>query len=162
MPRHKLTDAFLRNVKSPAEAQVEYWDTLTPGFGLRVSYFNRLESVVPEALNWVPSSTVAEVCFRGIKAVRRAALSGILEKMRTRRASYFIFTGCRLQVHDSAIFMFPIANWPDYAIKIRDILHSIIVPYDKDPLIIPWSIKASTRSWADATEIDWTSLELAA
>ena len=41
MPRHKLTDAFLRNVKLPAQAQTEHWDTLTPGFGVRVSYGGR-------------------------------------------------------------------------------------------------------------------------
>jgi integrase len=46
MPRQKLTDAFLRHVKLPAEAQVEYWDTLTPGFGLRVSYGGRKAFVV--------------------------------------------------------------------------------------------------------------------
>src|SRR6476646_8924745 len=41
MPRHKLTDAFLRSVKLPAGGQTEYWDTLTPGFGVRVSYGGR-------------------------------------------------------------------------------------------------------------------------
>jgi integrase len=41
MPRQKLTDAFLRNVKPPTEGQIEYWDTLTPGFGIRVSYGGR-------------------------------------------------------------------------------------------------------------------------
>jgi integrase len=46
MPRQKLTDAFLRGVNSPSEAQVEYWDTLTPGFGVRVSYGGRKAFVV--------------------------------------------------------------------------------------------------------------------
>src|SRR6476620_11566597 len=41
MPRHKLTDAFLRSVKPPTSGQTEYWDTLTPGFGVRVSYGGR-------------------------------------------------------------------------------------------------------------------------
>jgi len=41
MPRHKLTDAFIRNVKPPSAGQVEYWDALTPGFGIRVSYGGR-------------------------------------------------------------------------------------------------------------------------
>lgn len=41
MPRHKLTDAFLRNVDLPSKGQDEHWDTLTPGFGLRVSYGGR-------------------------------------------------------------------------------------------------------------------------
>src|SRR6185312_12963203 len=42
MPRQKLTDAFLRNLKTPATGQVEYWDALTPGFGVRVSYGGRI------------------------------------------------------------------------------------------------------------------------
>src|SRR4029078_3622433 len=41
MPRHKLTDAFLRNVNLPTKGQDENWDTLTPGFGVRVSYGGR-------------------------------------------------------------------------------------------------------------------------
>jgi integrase len=41
LPRHKLTDAFLRSLKPPATGQVEYWDALTPGFGVRVSYGGR-------------------------------------------------------------------------------------------------------------------------
>ncbi len=40
MPRHKLTDAFLRGSKKIA-GQVDYWDTLTPGFGVRVGYGGR-------------------------------------------------------------------------------------------------------------------------
>jgi integrase len=51
MPRQKLTDAFLRNVKAPGEAQVEYWDTLTPGFGVRVSYGGRKAFVVLTRIN---------------------------------------------------------------------------------------------------------------
>jgi integrase len=46
LPRQKLTDAFLRHVKSPSKAQVEHWDTLTPGFGVRVSYGGRKAFVV--------------------------------------------------------------------------------------------------------------------
>jgi integrase len=41
MPRHKLTDAFLRSLKLPATGQLEYWDTLTPSFGIRASYGGR-------------------------------------------------------------------------------------------------------------------------
>ena len=51
MPRHKLTDAFLRSVKTPAEGQTEYWDTLTPGFGVRVSYGGRRAFVVLTRIN---------------------------------------------------------------------------------------------------------------
>ncbi len=51
MPRHKLTDAFLRSVKTPADGQTEYWDTLTPGFGVRVSYGGRKAFVVLTRIN---------------------------------------------------------------------------------------------------------------
>ena len=36
MPKHKLSDAFLRGNRTPEEGQVDYWDTLTPGFGVRI------------------------------------------------------------------------------------------------------------------------------
>src|SRR4029077_7539275 len=51
MPRHKLTDAFLRSVKLPTSGQTEYWDTLTPGFGVRVSYGGRKAFGVPPRID---------------------------------------------------------------------------------------------------------------
>ncbi len=40
MPKMKLTDAAVQRIKlpSPEQRQVDYWDALTPGFGLRVSF----------------------------------------------------------------------------------------------------------------------------
>jgi integrase len=47
MPRHKLSDALLRGNKlGNGEGQVDYWDTLTPGFGVRVSYGGRKSFMV--------------------------------------------------------------------------------------------------------------------
>jgi integrase len=37
MPRLKLTQAAVDRLKAPPEGRVEYWDTVLPGFGLRVS-----------------------------------------------------------------------------------------------------------------------------
>jgi len=37
MPSIQLTDAAVKRLKTPAEGRVEYWDTRTPGFGLRIS-----------------------------------------------------------------------------------------------------------------------------
>jgi len=51
MPRRKLNDAFLRTVKPPAKGQEEHWDTLTPGFGVRVSYGGRKAFVVLTRIN---------------------------------------------------------------------------------------------------------------
>lgn len=38
MPKLKLTDAAVRRIKPPVSGQVDYWDSLLPAFGLRVSY----------------------------------------------------------------------------------------------------------------------------
>jgi integrase len=46
MPRHKLTDAFLKGNRKPAAGQLDYWDILTPGFGVRVSYGGKKSFVV--------------------------------------------------------------------------------------------------------------------
>lgn len=47
MPRHKLSDALLRGSKlGSGGGQVDYWDTLTPGFGVRVSYGGRKSFIV--------------------------------------------------------------------------------------------------------------------
>jgi integrase len=42
MPRHKLSDAFLKGSRIGSTAsQIDYWDTLTPGFGVRVGLGGR-------------------------------------------------------------------------------------------------------------------------
>jgi integrase len=47
MPRQKLSDALLKGSKLGSRAgQTDYWDTLTPGFGVRVSYGGRKSFVV--------------------------------------------------------------------------------------------------------------------
>src|SRR5262245_28012701 len=38
MPTGKLTNASVERIKPPAEGQIEYFDRLVPGFGMRVSY----------------------------------------------------------------------------------------------------------------------------
>ena len=34
----KFTDTVVKNLTPPETGQVDYWDSLLPGFGLRVSY----------------------------------------------------------------------------------------------------------------------------
>ena len=38
MPKKKLTDAAVSRLKPPATGQIDYWDALTPGFGVRISH----------------------------------------------------------------------------------------------------------------------------
>jgi integrase len=38
MPKKKLTDAAISRLKPPTAGQEDYWDALTPGFGIRISH----------------------------------------------------------------------------------------------------------------------------
>jgi integrase len=51
MPRHRLTDVYLKGNRTPTKGQIDYWDTLTPGFGVRVSYGGRKAFVVMTRVN---------------------------------------------------------------------------------------------------------------
>jgi integrase len=52
MPREKLTDAFLKSKRIvPATGQIDYWDILTPAFGVRVSYGGRKSFQVLARIN---------------------------------------------------------------------------------------------------------------
>ena len=46
MPKQKLTAKFVENAKAPAKGRIEYFDSLLPGFGLRVSSSGRKSWVV--------------------------------------------------------------------------------------------------------------------
>jgi integrase len=82
MPRHKLTDAFIRNVKPPSAGQVEYWDALTPGFGIRVSYGGRKAFQAMTRINgklhrfslgFYPRSSLADARAQAEQVLRDAA-----------------------------------------------------------------------------------------
>ena len=118
------------------ERQLSKDRTITNAFGYRIIYFDRLDALLGQALAWVPQSTVAETCFRG--ALRLEAMCPYVD--------------LRLQVHDSLIFQVPFAAFPHYIPQIKKALHNPI-PYPNRPLIIPWKLKASARSWGDMEEI---------
>lgn len=102
-------------------------------FGYRIVYFDRADTVLPQAVAWGPQSTVAEVCFRGALQLRRSL-------------PWIEFL---LQVHDSIVFQIPSHRWGEASTL--DLLQrhlTIPVPYP-DPLIIKWGIAGSTKSWGD-------------
>jgi DNA polymerase I len=106
-------------------------------FGYRIIYFDRIDQLLQEALAWVPQSTIAEVTFRGALQLEE-------------RCPYVEML---LQVHDSLVFQIP----KDYfhtarLLEIQEAL-KVPVPYDP-PLVIPWKLSASDKSWGDCREID--------
>lgn len=102
-------------------------------FGYRIVYFDRIDTVLTQAVAWGPQSTVAEVCFRGALQLRRSVP----------------WVQMLLQVHDSIVFQVPIHRWGEASTL--DTLHRHLecpVPYD-DPLVIKWGIAGSEKSWGD-------------
>lgn len=117
------------------ERQLSKDRTIHNAFGYRIIYFDRIESLLGQALAWVPQSTVAETCFAGALRV---------EKMCP-------WADLRLQVHDSLLMQVHKSIFPACIPELKAALHNP-VPYSP-PLIIPWKIKASAKSWGDVEEL---------
>lgn len=104
-------------------------------FGNRIIYVDRISECFNRALAWVPQSTVALLCTRGMQVLNEE----------------FPFVELLLQVHDSITFQIP-KRYRGELRAIRDRLNSIEVPYD-DPLCIPWTLKVSNKSWGECEAI---------
>lgn len=99
--------------------------------GYRRYYFEKVDGLLPEALAWVPQSTVACV-------INRAWVN--------------IYEHCPniqvlLQVHDSLAGQFP-TGLKEESLKQLVNESKILLPYE-DPLIIPAGVKISKVSWGD-------------
>ena len=49
--RERLTDKLLKGLESPATGQIDVWDKITPGFGIRVSMGGRKSFMVGTRIN---------------------------------------------------------------------------------------------------------------
>jgi DNA polymerase I-like protein with 3'-5' exonuclease and polymerase domains len=100
-------------------------------FGYRWYVFDRLDNLLPEAVAWIPQSTV----------------SNVINEIWTRYYDETPEAQVLMQVHDSLVGQFPTPE----KTRLLPILHErakVVVPYT-DPLIIPFSIKTSELSWGD-------------
>jgi DNA polymerase I-like protein with 3'-5' exonuclease and polymerase domains len=125
--------------------------TVTNHFGYRIYYFDRPEGLLPEAVNWLPQSSIGTVCQRGAKLLRREFP---FLKVGVRK------TILRLNVHDSNVFQVPFSK-VDYLPKILDRLNKaeeLAIPFPGDPLNLSWDMKASRKSWGDCEKINWEKL----
>ncbi len=100
-------------------------------WGYRWYIFDRLEALLPEALAWVPQSTVGILINKiWINFYRKLPEVHVL-----------------LQVHDSLAGQFP-SHRKEFLLPQMYDASRIAIPYD-DALIIPTGIKTSTVSWGD-------------
>lgn len=105
-------------------------------FGYYRPYFDRVDSILPQVLAWLPQSTVGITINKGLKA--------IATKLRQ--------VQLLLQEHDSLVMQMQVASMPVLLTRVAEEM-KITIPYD-DPLVIPVSFKASTRSWGECHEVD--------
>lgn len=99
-------------------------------FGYRWYIFDRIDdTVMPEAVAWIPQSTVSVLINKIWEAVDREVPE----------------VQVLLQVHDSLAGQFP-SHRKDYCVPRILQASKILIPYD-DPLIIPVGISTSPVSW---------------
>lgn len=110
--------------------------------GFTRRYFERVEGLLPEALAWIPQSTVALTIDRGMLRIERECPE-----------SHIL-----LQVHDSCVGQTPIELFKsvEYRQKLKECFNNPI-PYPR-PLTIGVDIKWSTFSWGECEKLEWDEI----
>lgn len=104
--------------------------------GYRKIWFGRLEGLLPEALAWIPQSTVALVINKGMQNCQ--AIPEVVPL---------------LQVHDSFLFQVQRESLRDTLPRVKEAMEVPLL-YPR-PLIIPVDLKISERSWGEMTKVKW-------
>lgn len=105
---------------------------VTNKFGYRRYYFDRVDGLLPEALAWIPQSSVAIY----------------IDRIWLRMFENIPEVEVLLQVHDSLVGQFPTHLKSPIIQRIQHEAKQVIIPYS-DPLIIPVGIKTSECSWGE-------------
>lgn len=118
------------------EAALKKNRTVTNAFGYRMVFMDRIEGLLPQALAWIPQSTIAILASKIHMAFDDLPNVQVL-----------------LQVYDSVAGIFPSVD-EDTCITAMNEARKIVIPYD-DPLVIPLGLKVSTQSWGDCEKRKW-------
>jgi len=102
--------------------------TVRNAFGYEMTFFDRVDGLLPQALAWVPQSTIAIVASK-----IHMAFDAI--------DSVSIY----LQMYDSVVGSYPTV-YEERVLPLMERARKIVVPYD-DPLVIPLGLSTSTESW---------------
>lgn len=113
------------------ETQVKRFRFVENRFGYRWYIFDRIESLLPEAIAWIPQSTVSIVINK--------IWMNIYEKLNE--------VEVLMQVHDSLCGQFLTSRKEALVPQIKD-CGRITIPYE-DPLVIPFGLKTSEVSWGE-------------
>ncbi len=111
--------------------QLQLSRTIYNPWGFRRFYFDRLDNILPQALAWIAQSSVAVTINKAMLKIDQELPKAQL----------------LLQVHDSLLMQVPAGLCPAIFPVIIEKMQ-VVVPY-KDPLVIPVSLKYSSKSWGD-------------
>lgn len=132
------------------EAQLAKRQYVENKFGYRWYVLDRLDGILPEAVAWIPQSTVSIVINRIwmnlFQGVSEAEWDLSIDHMMKLLHS-FPDIEVLMQVHDSLAGQFPTHKADECKKKILE-LSKIIIPYD-DPLVIPTGIGTSEITWGE-------------
>lgn len=128
----------IRNWHSRIERELFSSHGVSNKFGYRIKYFDRPQGLLPQALAWIPQSTIGITCERGGIRLRDAAP----------------WVDLLLQVHDSLVFQIPMHKLTQNNLNYIKKWLEVVVPY-KDTLVVPWEIAVSTKSWGDCKKVKW-------
>ncbi len=142
----------IRDWQSRVELDIQTTRTVRNKFGFRIVYFDRPDALLPQGLAWIPQSTIGILCSRAGKLLDWENPECRVPELRIE---------ILLQAHDALILQLPSCYYSSATLALIKQLVHIPIPYS-DPLIIPWSIAASYKSWADAKPITWGDEKLAA
>lgn len=112
------------------EDQIVKYRFVENRFGYRWYIFDRIDQILPEAVAWIPQSTVSVV----INKIWMNVFENLPEAQ------------VLLQIHDALAGQYH-AKHLDMPRRIKE-QAQIVIPYE-DPLIIPFSVKTSEKSWGD-------------
>lgn len=113
------------------EKQISRFRFVENRFGYRWYIFDRLDAILPEAVAWIPQSTVSIV------------INKIWDNLDVQLPSAEVL----LQVHDALAGQIPTSQKEILVPKMKE-CGRIVIPYE-DPLIIPFSVKTSEKSWGE-------------
>lgn len=121
----------IKALHTRTENQIAKYRFVENRFGYRWYIFDRLDAILPEAVAWIPQSTVSIV------------INKIWMNFHEKLPEVEIL----LQIHDALAGQVPTAQKNILLPKMQE-CGKIVIPYE-DPLVIPFSIKTSEKSWGD-------------
>lgn len=132
-----LEHQHIRAFHNRVQHEIETTSSLTNIFGYKITFYDRPGSILPEAVDWIPQSTVAIITDKAIMNIHNNLPD----------------VQMLFQNHDSIIAQVPTDRAEEL---IPQIVENMLIPVPySDPLTIPVDVKTSEKSWGEVKT--WTA-----